>query len=75
MLRDAMHHIRTHVAEVCERELIARLAVEGDRAELLVPSTFLSMEYGPKNRSPLKWIMCVGVSATRTSVAQSMNAA
>ena len=29
--------------------------------------------YGPRNRSPLKWIKCVGDSATQTSVSQDIS--
>lgn len=31
-------------------------------------------EYGPRNRSPLKWIMWSGASAIQTSVSQAMAA-
>lgn len=39
---------------------------------------FLSIayqEYGPRNRLPLKWIMCSGASAIQTSVSHAMSAA
>ena len=37
-------------------------------ALLLLPG-----EYGPKNRTPLKWIRCEGESATHTSVSQAIS--